>query len=529
MSSNDRPSSEPASETMDSFAAMFEADSKARPKRGVSRSFRVGEPVEGTVVRVGKDAVFVDLDGKQEGYIDSVSLAETDSLASISIGDTLRAVVIEIDGRHGGIRLGKSAPKGRGAETLIASMESGLPVEGMVSGTNKGGLEVQVEGIRAFCPARQADSRFVTDLNAFIGQKLKFMVLSVKDGGRDVTLSRRAVLEREGEEARAKLEGKLAVGAVLRGKVVSTRDFGAFVDLGGVEGLLPVSELSHDRALRTDDVVKIGDDIEVQILRIEPDEKKPGHQKMTLSLKALAGDPWEAIAPTLVEGAILDGKVLRLAPFGAFVQLKSGIDGLLHVSELALDDKGQPKLPEVGSTISVKIVKVDLASKRVGLAPAEGGSGGTAAAKPRPRAALEQGTIVSGKVSRVESFGVFVQIDGAGARGLLPAQELLRGKIGMDLHKLWPLGTDVKAKIISVDASGRIRLSIEAMKNDEERASFDDYRAKEQERSAGNLGALGQKLKQLGLTKAPEKSASEKKAPEKKPASAGNPAGVKKR
>lgn len=529
MSSNDRPAAEAASETVDSFAAMFEADSKARPKRGVSRSFRVGEPVEGIVVRVGKDAVFVDLDGKQEGYIDSVSLAETDSLASISIGDTLRAVVIEIDGRHGGIRLGKSAPKGRGAETLIASMESQLPVEGMVSGTNKGGLEVQVEGIRAFCPARQADTRFVTDLNAFIGQKLKFMVMSVKDGGRDVTLSRRAVLEREGEEARAKLEGKLAVGAVLRGKVVSTRDFGAFVDLGGVEGLLPVSELSHDRALRTDDVVKIGDDIEVQILRIEPDEKKPGHQKMTLSLKALAGDPWEAIAPTLVEGAILDGKVLRIAPFGAFVQLKSGIDGLLHVSELALDDKGQPKLPEVGATISVKIVKVDLASKRVGLAPAEGGSGGSAATgKPRPRAALEQGTIVSGKVSRVEQFGVFVQLEGAGARGLLPAQELLRGKLGMDLHKLWPLGTDVKAKIVSVDASGKIRLSIEALKNDEERASFDDYRAKEQERSAGNLGALGQKLKQLGLTKAPEKAAPGK-APEKKPASAGNPAGVKKR
>lgn len=513
MSSNDRNPQEPAAS--ESFAALFEADSKARPKRGVSRSFRVGEPVEGVVVRIGKDAVFVDLDGKQEGYIEEFELRDESGALTVTIGETIRAVVVETGGRHGGVRLGKSAPKGRGAETLIASMESGLPVEGVVSGTNKGGLEVQVEGLRAFCPARQADVRFVTDLTAFVGQRLKFMVMSVKDGGRDVTLSRRAVLDRENEEARQKLEGKLAAGAVLRGRVVSTRDFGAFVDLGGVEGLLPVSELSHDRALRTDDVVKIGEEIDVQILRIEPDEKKPGHQKITLSLKALAGDPWEAIAPTLQEGAILEGKVVRLAPFGAFVQLRSGIDGLLHVSEVTLDDKGQPKLPEVGQTISVKIVKVDLASKRVGLAPAEGGSGG--GARPRPRgAALEQGAFVSGKVSRVESFGVFVQIDGAGARGLLPAQELLRGKLGADLHKLWPLGTDVKAKVVSVDAAGKIRLSIEALKADEERASFEDYRAKEQERASGNLGALGQKLKLAGIVAVPEKKKGGAPAPKKR-------------
>jgi small subunit ribosomal protein S1 len=516
MSSNDRNSHEPQeSAASESFAALFEADSKARPKRGAGRAFRVGEPVEGTVVRIGKDAVFVDLDGKQEGYLEDVELRDATGALTVSIGEVIRAVIVEMGGRHGGVRLGKSAPKGRGAETLIASMESGLPVEGTVSGTNKGGLEVQVEGIRAFCPARQADVRFVTDLTAFIGQRLKFMVTAVKEGGRDVTLSRRAVLERENEEARAKLEGKLAAGAVLRGRVVSTRDFGAFVDLGGVEGLLPVSELSHDRALRTDDVVKVGEEIDVQILRIEPDEKRAGQQKITLSLKALAGDPWEAIAPTLQEGAILEGKVARLAPFGAFVQLKSGIDGLLHVSEVTLDDKGQPKLPAVGETIPVKIVKIDLAQKRVGLAPAEGGSGGVTRARPRA-AALEQGAIVTGKVSRVESFGVFVQIDGAGARGLLPAQELLRGRLGGDLHKLWPLGTDVKAKVVSVDAAGKIRLSIEAMKADEERASFEDYRAKEQERASGNLGALGQKLKLAGIVAAPDPKKKGAGAPKKR-------------
>ncbi len=491
----------------ESFASLFETEQKQNPKRGRARTYNVGESVQGVVFRIGKDAVFVELDGKAEGYIEDVELKDADGQLTVKMGDTVRAVVVERSSDGGVIRLGKSAPKGQGAEGLMRAKESGLPVEGVVSGVNKGGLEVTVDGMRAFCPSRAVDTRFVSDLETYVGQRLKFIVTAVKEGGREVTLSRRAVLEQEQQEARAKIQDKLVVGAVLRGRVSSTREFGAFVDLGGVEGLLPASELSHDRALRPDDVVKVGDEIDVQVLKIEPDPKRPDQQKLTLSLKALAGDPWETAATKLPEGSIHEGRVMRLAAFGAFVQLAPGLDGLLHVSEMSgeMGPDGAPVMPKVGDAISVRVLKVDSAQRRIGLAPSDAPAKPGRPARGATASSITQGAIVTGKISRIEPFGVFVQIDGAQARGLLPAQELQRLKAG-DLHKTWPIGTDVRAKVVSVDGSGKIRLSINAAKDDEERATFDDYRAKEYERSGGAMGALGQKLKQAGLLGAQGKS-----------------------
>lgn len=484
----------------ESFASLFEAEAKQSPKRGQVRSYRTGEPVEGLVVSIGKDAVFVALDGKQEGFLESNEVTDADGNLTLKVGDVVRAMIVDA-GRDGApIKLGKSAPKGRGADGLISAKEAGLAVEGLVTGVNKGGLEVTVDGVRAFCPARAADNKFVGDLNGFVGQKLQFLVTQVKDGGREVVLSRRAVLDREAAEARAKIQDKLVVGAVLRGNVTSLRDFGAFVDLGGLEALLPASELSHDRSVRPADVVKIGDAIDVQILKIEPDEKRQGQQKITLSLKALAQDPWETAAEAFAEGSIKQGRVMRLTAFGAFVQLAGGIDGLLHISELSgeLDEAGKMKLPVVGDQVSVRVLKVDVAQRRIALAPSDApvrapGTRGASA----PAASLRQGAIVKGKVSGVERFGVFVQIEGNQGRGLLPAQELLKTRAG-DLHKLFPVGMDITAKIVALDGSGKIRLSIEQMKADEERASFEDFRAKESARGGG-MGALGQKLAKAGL------------------------------
>jgi small subunit ribosomal protein S1 len=462
----------------ESFAALFEAEAKNKPRKGAGRGYQTGESVEGTVVRVGRDAVFLALDGKQEGYIESIELAGE----TVNVGDVLRAVVVKAG--EDSIRLGRVAPKGRGTEGLAQARDAGLPVEGVVSGVNKGGLEVTVDGVRAFCPARQVDKGFVADLNTFVGQKLEFLVTKVDN--RDVVLSRRALLDRKADEAREKLAGKLVAGAVLEGRVSSIRDFGAFIDLGGVEGLLPGSELSHDRSLKPADVVKVGDAVTVQVIKVDSgDDKK---QKITLSLKAMSGDPWESLAKDLAEGSVREGRVVRTAQFGAFVQLAPGLDGLLHVSELSgeLDAQGQPKLPAVGDAISVRILKVDLEQRRIALAPSD--------AKPRAQrlAALAQGAIVTGKVSAVEKFGVFVQIDGQNARGLLPAAEI--EKRGGDLHKQYPVGTAVRAKVVAIDGAGKIRLSVTAADQQDERNTFEDYRARENERSKSNVGSLGAKL-----------------------------------
>jgi small subunit ribosomal protein S1 len=492
---------DPSAFGSESFAALFEAEQKAKPRRSAAKGYAPGDSVEGTIVRVGRDAVFVELDGKREGWIEIAELRDEEGNVGVKVGDMLRAIVVARDDDGGAIKLGKLAPRGQGVEGLLRAKDAGLAVEGLVTGVNKGGLDVQVDGTRAFCPASQADARFVGDLQALVGQRLQFLVTQVKEGGREITLSRRALLEREAAEAREKIVGKLVAGSVMRGRVVSTREFGVFVDLGGVEALLPASELSHDRSLRPDDVVKIGDELDVQILKVEPAADGKKSPKITLSLKALAGDPWETLA--LTEGEVRDGRVMRLAPFGAFVQLAPGLDGLLHVSELSgeLDSKGNPVLPTVGTTMRVKILKVDREQRRIGLAPADESTSADGQAAPRAAArratSLVQGALVSGKVNRIEPFGVFVQIAGTNARGLLPAQELQRIKAG-DLHKSFPIGTEVQAKIVSIDSAGKIRLSIAAMKDDEERATFEDYRAKSADATKG-LGALGEKMKAAGL------------------------------
>jgi small subunit ribosomal protein S1 len=469
----------------ESFAALFESEAKNKPRRSAGRGFSPGETVEGTVVRIGRDAVFLDLAGKQEGYIEITEVRDANGEVTVKVGDVVRANVISSGDNDGAVRLARNAPKGRGTEGLAQAREAGLPVEGVVSGVNKGGLEVTVDGIRCFCPARAVDRGFVQDLTTWIGQKHRFLVTQVT--GRDVVLSRRALLDREAQDARASLGAKLSSGAVIEGRVTSTRDFGAFVDLGGIEALLPASELSHDRSLKPADVVKIGETVRVQILDIQDDPKKPGNQKITLSLKALAGDPWETAVNELKEGSIREGRVVRVQPFGAFVQLAPGLDGLLHVSELS-GEEGQTTLPAVGDAVSVRIIKVDAAQRRIALGPSD----------RQPRAvrtsALQQGAVVKGKVSGVEKFGLFVQIEGAGVRGLIPAQEL--DKRGGDFAKQFPVGTEVQAKIVAIDAAGKIRLSMNAAKADEERATFDDFRAREHERGKSNVGSLGAKLQQ---------------------------------
>lgn len=471
--------SRPEDQGGESFAALFESEAKNKPRRAAGRGYSAGESVEGTVVRVGRDAVFLDLDGKREGFIEIIEVRDESGQVTVAVGDTLRATVVSAAG-DGAVRLARTAPRGRGSEGLAAAKDAGLPVEGVVSGVNKGGLEVTVDGVRCFCPARAVDTRFVQDLSTWIGQKLRFMVTQVS--GRDVVLSRRALLEREAEEHRAKLGQQLSTGAVLEGRVTSTRDFGAFVDLGGVEALLPASELSHDRSLKPADVVKVGETVRVQILEVSDDRKK-----ITLSLKALSGDPWETTAKELVEGSVREGRVMRVQPFGAFVQLAPGLDGLLHVSELSGED-GQTTLPAVGDNVSVRIIKVDLEQRRIALGPGD----------RQPRAvrtsSLVVGSVVKGKVSGVERFGLFVQIEGAGLRGLIPAQEL--DKRGGDFAKQFPVGTELQAKIVAIDSAGKVRLSMSQAKADEERATFEDYRAREHERGKGQVGSLGAKLQQ---------------------------------
>ncbi|WP_394850088.1 S1 RNA-binding domain-containing protein [Pendulispora brunnea] len=478
--------------TEDSFAAMFEREAPAMGNRKRGGAPRVGAKVDGVVVQVGRDSVFVELDGKRQAFFDAAELRAPDGTISVKEGDRVTAQVVESDDAKGIIRLGRSMGKPGSLAALEQARESGLGVEGKVTGVNKGGLDVDVGGMRAFCPMSQIDVRRVEDADAkaLIGQLLRFVVTDIRDGGKNIVVSRRAFLQQESSEAAARALVDIVPGAVLTGTVSSVRDFGAFVDLGGIEGLIPRSEIAHDRSVSVDDALKPGDTVEVQVREVKDVEPakastaRGATKKITLSLKALTADPWAELA--LVEGRVALGTVTRETEFGLFVRLGPGVEGLVHVSEL-----GRGTKPAEGQEIRVVVKKIDRASRKISLVPAPDDAqvGGVVAT-----GTVKVGAIVSGAVERIEQYGLFVQIDGTkgkAGRGLVPVAEIGVPR-GTDLRKSFPEGTKVTAKVLET-GDGRLRLSIKGALADQERGDYEAARGKAA--APASLGTFADLLK----------------------------------
>ncbi len=414
----------------------------------------------------------------------------------------------------------RSVPKGAGREVIQSAFAAGLPVEGTVAALNKGGLEIDLGGVRAFCPTSQIDIRFVEDPGVFVGQKLKFRVMEMRGGS--AVLSRRALLEEERKGKADELRATLQVGQNLEGVVTSVRDFGAFVDLGGIEGMVHVSELSHARVAHAQEAVKVGQKVRVQVLRIEQAKEKDAKhgEKIALSLKALEQDPWDAHRGELEEGKKLQGKVARLQPFGAFVELFPGVDGLVHVSALSEKHVQHPReVVKEGETIWVQVESIDDAARRVALrkiteeeAAQEGpvapraregrehkgehrgdhkeraGEGKPAAPRARP------GDVVDATVEKCEAFGVFVTWANGALRGLIPNAELGTPR-GSDNKKTNPPGSTFKAQVLDIDERGRYRLSKTSAEAALDRAEYQEYQAKVKKAAGKGFGTLGDLLR----------------------------------
>jgi len=354
------------------FAAMFAESEHAGPR--AKKRPRVGDQITGKVISVGKDAVFVDVGGKAEGQLERGEISDADGKLLVKLGDTVEARVV---GDTGGV-LTLRVKLGRGPEAraeLQQAQELGIPVEGLVTEVVKGGVAVDVAGVRGFCPASQIDVRFVDDLAVYVGQRLTFRITRYEP--RNLVLSRRALLEEENAKRATETRKKLEPGAVLRGKVVGFKPFGAFVDLGGIEGMLHVSELGYARVDKPEDVLSLGQEVDVAVLKIEPAAKGDKTERISLSLKALATDPWRDAAATLVEGARVRGKITRLSQFGAFVELSPGVEGLVHISELGTGRRiNHPKeVVSVGQEVEAAVLSVDLERRRIGLSIAASGGG----------------------------------------------------------------------------------------------------------------------------------------------------------
>jgi len=352
------------------FAALF-AESEASGK-GRQR-VRAGDLARGRVVAIGAQSAFVAIGAKAEAVIDLAEFRDPDTgEVRLAVGDQIEATVTDDGSRSGSIVLKRIF--GRGGHVpgeLEQALEHGIAVEGVVTGQNKGGFDVQIAGQRAFCPAGQIDVRR-SDAAQYVGQRLSFRVTKIESGGRNIVVSRRQLLEEEAAAKASETWQRLELGAVVRGTVTSLREFGAFVDIGGVEGLVHVSELGYARVENPAEVLEIGQAVEAQVVKLEPDPSG-GRGRVGLSLRALAADPWQSAVERFPAGTTAKGTVRRLEPFGAFVEIAPGLDGLVHVSRLALDRRvSHPRqVVTIGQAVDVTVVSVDPEKRRMTLSMVE--------------------------------------------------------------------------------------------------------------------------------------------------------------
>jgi small subunit ribosomal protein S1 len=344
-------------EPEEDFAAMFEAS--LQPKQ-----FEKGQTIEGTIVAIGPEVVFVDVGGKGEAVVDLDELKNADGILELAVGDRIQATVVST---AGGLTLSRKLARGAVTNRQLANaFETRLPVEGKVERTVKGGYEVRIARERGFCPFSQIDITRTADPAVHVGRVYAFRIVEYKDDGRNLVVSRRAILEEEQQAKEAEVRRSVIPGAVVRGRVVSVRDFGAFVDLGGgVQGLLHVSEMGWSRATDASHVVTAGDEITVKVLRVDEET-----QKIALSLKQLAEDPWSTVPATYEVGQVRTGRVTRIAEFGAFVELEPGVEGLAHASTFAATGRSGSwarSIP-VGMTAPFEILSIDLGKRRIGVA-----------------------------------------------------------------------------------------------------------------------------------------------------------------
>jgi small subunit ribosomal protein S1 len=423
-----------------------------------------GGTVEGTVVSVTPDGAFVDLGRKMDGVLPPVP--------GIELKPGMK-VLVSIRGRdqEGNYLLSTikvEIPKDWSA--LEAAFASKSAIAGTVLELVKGGLRVDV-GVRAFMPASRSGARDQAELEKLVGQEIECRITKLDTAEEDVVVDRRVVLEEREREAKREAFGRLQEGAVVRGTVRTLTDFGAFVDLGGVDGLLHVTDMAYARNVKPSDVVKQGDEIEVKILKINSDTRK-----IALGLKQLAPDPWSLVAAKYLQGARVQGRVSRVTDFGAFVELEPGIEGLIHVTEMSWSRKNVKAADVVkpGEMVDVVVLGVNPADKRIALGLKQTlGDPWEEAVKKYP-----VGSVAEGPVTSLAKFGAFVEL-GAGVEGMIHIGDISLEKRLNHPNEVLKQGQVVKAQVLEVDRERRrFKLGIKQL----EPTSIDEYVA---ERKAG--------------------------------------------
>lgn len=394
------------------FATLF---AQSEERAGKRSQIEVGQVVRGRVVAVGQHTAFVEIGAKGEAQLDLSEYRDPRGPdVALAEGDEIEATVTD-DGRTSGSIVIKQS-LGRGGHLpgeVEQAFENGLPIEGIVVGENKGGFEVQIGAVRAFCPRSQIDRKRGDIVGAdYMNQRYAFLISRVDRGSGDVVVSRRALLDEEADKLASETWKNIEEGAVVSGVVTNLQPFGAFVDLGGVEGLVHVSQLRHGRVGHPADVLDVGQRIDVKVVKIQ--ERPDGRRRIGLSLKDLAANPWDEVARAFPPGTIVAGRVRRVEPFGAFVEVAPGIEGLIHISKMSLDRRlsHARQAVDIDQEVEVTVLGTDAAQRRMSLSLVENERGKRVAEEQRERADAEAALEEQNKPQSLGSFAALLDTAG---------------------------------------------------------------------------------------------------------------------
>ncbi|WP_109422814.1 30S ribosomal protein S1 [Aggregatibacter actinomycetemcomitans] len=437
----------------ESFAQLFEESLK-------DLETRQGAVVKGTIVAIQKGFVLVDTGSKSESAIPAEEFFNAQGELEVQVGDVVDVVLKAVDDGFGETVASRADAKRNEAWIVLEkAYDEQATVLGLVNGKVKGGFTVELNGVRAFLPGSLVDTRLVRDADHLLGKELEFKVIKLDQKRNNVVVSRRAVIESESSQDREEVLANLSEGAEVKGTVKNLTDYGAFVDLGGVDGLLHITDMAWKRVKHPSEIVNVGDEITVKVLKFDKDRTR-----VSLGLKQLGQDPWAAIAENHPVNSKLTGKVTNLTDYGCFVEILDGVEGLVHVSEMDWTNKNihPSKVVSLGDVVEVMVLEIDEERRRISL--------GLKQCKPNPWTQFAEthnkGDKVVGKIKSITDFGIFIGLEG-GIDGLVHLSDISWNVQGEEAVRNYKKGDEVAAVVLQVDAvKERISLGIKQLEED---------------------------------------------------------------
>ncbi|WP_137166856.1 30S ribosomal protein S1 [Salinimonas lutimaris] len=421
---------------------------------------RPGSIVKGTVVSIDKDIVLVDAGLKSESAIPADQFKNAEGELEIEIGDSVDVALDAVEDGFGETILSREKAKRHEAWVeLEKAYEEKETIKGVINGKVKGGFTVEVNSVRAFLPGSLVDVRPVRDTTHLEGKELEFKVIKLDAKRNNVVVSRRAVIEAENSAERESLLANLEEGHEIKGIVKNLTDYGAFVDLGGVDGLLHITDMAWKRVKHPSEIVNVGDEINVKVLKFDKEK-----QRVSLGMKQMGNDPWQDISQRYPEGTKISGQVTNLTDYGCFVEIEDGVEGLVHVSEMDWTNKNihPSKVVNLGDTVEVMVLEIDEERRRISLGLKQ------CIANPWEEFAKshEKGDKVTGKIKSITDFGIFIGLDG-GIDGLVHLSDISWNKSGEDAVRDYKKGDEISAVVLQVDPEReRISLGVKQIEED---------------------------------------------------------------